>query len=315
MFPGLSQPFLCQPPLFGIGTAGPIDINCNIPNRSLEPFPTTWIPDREKCGKIKELEKLRDCNAIVKRFSEKSGMWQLMRLLLPVFILTFGGLSPSYAYECDDLPAQIERRTGAKVIGKEPYLLRLNHLAANKIYVSCGDRGYFYAFQNKTNVRPWLFFHLVGELASLLYDLDQIEVVNKVNQCHVVLSSYESGGSTGFELGKNYSLSCTKDTAQSPMRVSILFMSSMPDARGQRKFLNVGQGFDGGATNTDPSIWRMGITEKQNAYRISCHSLCFMTVRNAHPEALAPYLGSDVRIVFGRIPRRQGWGFAVGSRF
>jgi hypothetical protein len=34
----------------------------------LEHFPTKWIPvRRRKCGKIKEIKKLRDCNAIVKR--------------------------------------------------------------------------------------------------------------------------------------------------------------------------------------------------------------------------------------------------------
>ena len=37
---------------------------------ALEHFPTKWIPvRRRKCGKIKHLEKLRDCNAIVKRSS------------------------------------------------------------------------------------------------------------------------------------------------------------------------------------------------------------------------------------------------------
>ena len=37
-------------------------------DRLLENFPTKWIPARlRKCGKIKELEKLRDCDAIVKR--------------------------------------------------------------------------------------------------------------------------------------------------------------------------------------------------------------------------------------------------------
>ena len=40
---------------------------------SLEHFPTKWIPvRRRKCGKIKEREKLRDCNAIVKRSKPKA---------------------------------------------------------------------------------------------------------------------------------------------------------------------------------------------------------------------------------------------------